>query len=78
MTLIDVLMVPFVLWNEVLDILMQFIPRRVWDWLWRDARLTGSNELAGETDAAIRIVLSAGILLVVVWIGVWIGACLNG
>jgi hypothetical protein len=59
-----ILTLPFIFWMEFLDILMTLIPNRVWDWLWRDVRNTGSNELAYMTDLIIRIVLTVTIIIV--------------
>jgi hypothetical protein len=54
------LSLPSVALNEVLDILMSFIPRRVWNWIWRDATTT---ETARAVDVSLRVVLSVGLIL---------------
>lgn len=66
--MLQLLIVPFVLWMELLDILMTFIPKPVWGWLWQDAVLTGSNEIAAATDVFVRVVLSLLLLIpMLVW-----------
>lgn len=67
--MVSLLMLPWVFWNECLDILMTLIPRRLWDALWHDARRTHSGAVAEATDAGLRVALSILVLVVagVLW-----------
>jgi hypothetical protein len=47
------LSLPFVAWQEVLDILMSFIPRRLWALIWRDAT---TETAARAVDVSLRVV----------------------
>jgi flagellar biosynthesis regulator FlaF len=66
-----ILLSPLALWNELLDVIMSFFPQRVWNDIWQDVSVTGSNQLAAETDAALRIALTLfivmGLALMMVW-----------
>jgi hypothetical protein len=65
-----ILQIPWVLWNEILDILMSFIPRPIWNHIWRDAIESGSSELASSIDTSLRVILSlflASIMALIAW-----------
>jgi hypothetical protein len=65
-----ILQIPWVIWNEILDILMSFIPRPIWNHIWRDVIQSGSSELASSIDTSLRVILSlflASIMALIAW-----------
>ncbi len=54
-----ILTIPFVFVMELLNALMNLIPQRLWNRLWRNV----TTAAAGGVDTSIRLVLVAGIVV---------------